>query len=236
MSINDTGPKRRYYELWFKAVHQTIVISIREKILKLNPAKKSYQSKHLHLTWRLGFNLYKAGDNYEALKILESICQQLIASQQLIDTDDPNKNSIVHQTAGRCCIRLFKEAQSHYHLEGAHAHFQNAIESLTIDLFTMFRLPNLLLEFGTVLEYYGAFESASEVYTQILTGFPNFRGYFDALYRSSVVHMHLSDLMTEKAAKVDTLKKCVDVFAFLLEAVPQSINEVNYRILNDIFV
>lgn len=97
---------------------------------------------------------------------------------------------------------------------------------MVMNLYTMFKLPQLLLEFGRVLEDYGAFEAANDVYGRILAGFPNFRGYFDALYRSAIVGRHLASLHAEATAKEEALNKCVDVLQFLLEALPPNITDV----------
>ena len=98
---------------------------------------------------------------------------------------------------------------------------------MPIGLTAMFRLPALLLEFGRVLELYGAFEAAMEVYGRILGNFPNFRGYFDAMYRSAIIGRHLADLMSTPKQREDTLNKCTDINQFLLEALPVTIDSVS---------
>ena len=65
-----------------------------------------------------------------------------------------------------------------------------------------------------------------ELYSRILTNFPNFRGYFDAMYRSGIIGKHLSELITNPKDKEEMLNKSIDIFSFLLEAVPPSIDEV----------
>ena len=139
-------------------------------------------------------------------------------------------------TAGRCCLQLFFQQVSHYHLERAYHHYQNAVNTMPIGLTAMFRLPALLLEFGKVLELYGAFEAAMEVYGRILSNFPNFRGYFDALYRSAIVGRHLAELMTTPKQREDTLNKCTDINQFLLEALPVTIDSVSARLEFGLFL
>jgi hypothetical protein len=89
-------------------------------------------------------------------------------------------------------------------------------------------IPSLLYEFAMVMELFGAFESALEVYSQILSLHAMFKGYFDAMYRTAVIGKHIADISESVANKDENLNKCVDVLQFLLEALPESINEVIY--------
>jgi hypothetical protein len=85
--------------------------------------------------------------------------------------------SIVHLTAARCRVQLFNITCLHSpHLELAYKHYQNAIETLAYDLSTMFKLPVIFFELGRMLEVFGAFDLAIEMYGKILAGFPNYRG------------------------------------------------------------
>lgn len=209
----------QYKKLWFKAVHLTIAAQIRDKMKTVN--EKSVVMEHLQ--WRLAFNLYSAGEYLEALPMLEKVASQ----EEICFSDDENITSLVHQTAGRCACQLFHATSQHSHLERAYIHYQNAVETMVINLYTMFKLPLLLLEFGRVMEYYGAFEAAHDIYGRILKGFPNFRGYFDALYRTAIVGRHLASLLTEESAREESLNKCLDVLQFLLEALPPTIVDVS---------
>lgn len=139
--------------------------------------------------------------------------------------DQVNPNSRIHTIAGRCCMALFRATTNHHHLERAYQHYQNAVQTLQMDLSTMFKLPALLLEFSRVMELYGAFDAAMDLYTRILTNFPNYRGYFDAMYRSAIVGRHVSDSLVSPK-KENTIDKCIDIMQFLLEALPSTINEV----------
>lgn len=196
----------------------TIVHTLREKGALLKPSAPEMQ----HITWRLGFNLFAAFEFAEALPLLEKVSEV-----EVYFGDDQNITSFIHQTTGRCAVQLFHRTQQHAHLEKAYIHYQNAVETMVINLYTMFKLPLLLLEFGRVLEHYGAFEAANDLYTRILGGFPNFRGYFDALYRSAIVGRHLASLLPEGPSKDEALNKCLDVLQFLLEALPSNITDVS---------
>ena len=212
--------------LWFKAAHLTIAQMVREKMK--NAQRNSAVMDHL--SWRLGFNLYSSGSYEEAMPIL----QELVLKEDICFSDDANITSTIHQIAGRCAVYLFRQNKEHAILEKAYIHYQNAVQTMVINLYTMFKLPLLLLEFGRVLEDYGAFQAANEVYTKILSGFPNFRGYFDALYRSAVVGRHLASLHEDEASKEEALNKCLDVLQFLLEALPSTICDV--RLMYTFFI
>jgi tetratricopeptide (TPR) repeat protein len=204
---------------WYRAVYLTIVDSVRTKMKSASPGSTVMD----HLRWRLGFNLYSAGLYEEAMPILEEVAKQ----EEVYFSDDANIVSFINQTTGRCAVYLFRKSQQHSYLERAYVYYQNAVQNMAINLYTMFKLPLLLLEFGRVLEDYGAFEAANDVYSRILSGFPNFRGYFDALYRTAIVGRHLASLLTEPTSKEEALNKCLDVLQFLLEALPATISDVS---------
>jgi tetratricopeptide (TPR) repeat protein len=213
--------------LWFKAVHMVIVNQVKVKLKKTKENSAAAQ----HLTWRIAYNLYAAGEYEEAMVILETVTKY----KDIFFSDDNNITSHIHQTSGRCAVQLFHKTQEHKYLEIAYLHYQNAVETMVINLYTMFKLPLLLLEFGRVLEDYGAFEAANDLYTRILSGFPNFRGYFDALYRSAIVGRHLASLHTDATVQEDALNKCLDILQFLLEALPANISDVRCVVLKILF-
>jgi hypothetical protein len=126
---------------------------------------------------------------------------------------------------GRCCVQLYYSTGSHYHLESAYGHYRDAIETIHV-LSSILELPSILVEFATFMEHYGAFESALDVYSQILSLYSTYKGYFNALYRSAIVGKHVADISEQLAQREETINKCLDVLAFLLEALPLSINEV----------
>jgi tetratricopeptide (TPR) repeat protein len=180
----------KYQSLWFKAIHLTVYDQLKTRVDKL---KNRNSRKGVHLQWRIAYNLFYAGDLFGAITIFDTI----LADESSFLIND----SFVHQMAGRCCTKLFLSTESHYHLENAHMHYQNAVDTMVVNLTTMFKLPVLFMELGNVLEFYGAFESAIEVYNRIMTNFPNFRGYFDALYRTAIVSRHLASCMPAGEAR-----------------------------------
>jgi hypothetical protein len=149
--------------------------------------------------------------------------------------DTMDKRSDVHLAAARCCKELYLSTQAHYHLEAGYNHYRDCVENMGAHLSTMFKLPLVLYEFASLLEHYGAMTAALETYSKILANFPNFRGYFDTMYRTAVVGKHLAEFVSKPADKEDMLNKCIDIFQFLLEAVPPTINEVNPSFLQNHF-
>eukprot|EP00981_Chlorochromonas_danica_P012479 scaffold4991_cov156-Ochromonas_danica.AAC.7 len=133
----------------------------------------------------------------------------------------------VHQTIAQGYLALFLNSKEHSHLERSSLHYQLAVDHLQANLMAMFHLPSMLMEYARVLEYSGSFQAAMDVYSQILTKFPNFQGYFDAFYRTAVVGVHLAGLAKAEEEKRETYDKCIDILQFLLEAVPSSINSVH---------
>ena len=79
-------------------------------------------------------------------------------------------------------MNLYFISGSHNCLENAHSYFEVAVDHMHFDLYAMFTIPNLLLDLGRSMEFYGSFKSAMENYSKILTNFPNFQG--------SYVHLH----------------------------------------------
>ena len=221
-------------------------------------SKKLMDDEKDHIKWRLGYNLYKAGRFMDAIDYL-TLCaaggdcgKKEAASRkkrrltteagnntvELKELDELDENKPiednryqVHQTAARCCVELFLETHLHYHLEAAYRHFTMAIERMPAGLIAMFQLPPLLYEFAILLEYHGAFESALEMYSKILTKFPTWRGYFDAMYRCAMVGRHVAELKKDIKIKDSILNKSIDMLQFLLEAVPNSIKETHIIVL-----
>jgi tetratricopeptide (TPR) repeat protein len=144
---------------------------------------------------------------------------------------EPNPDYRVHMYAGRCCLRLFHSNHLHYHLEHGYQYYTNAINTIKVDLSIVWQLPGLLFEFGRILEYYGAFESAIEIYHQLLTVFPHTRKYFDALYRNTIISKHLTELSPASAEKEKHIDEMIDVMSLLLEALPVTINDVDAILL-----
>ena len=179
-----------------------------EKLDKLEKIR-GRNKKRDRAKWRLGVNLYKSGYYFKAAPLLDFISkggaigegerkikiETLTRAGKSIDYimhETMDKRSEVHLAAARCCKFLFFETKAHYHLEAGYGHYADCVETMGADLSTMFRLPAVLYEFSSLLENYGAMKPALELYSKILSNFPNFKGYFDAMYRAAVVGKHLS--------------------------------------------
>ena len=76
----------------------------------------------------------------------------------------------------RCWMNLYFSTGAHSCLEKAHIYFEVAVENMQLDLYAMFTVPNLLLDLGRSMEFYGSFKSSMETYSKIITNFPNFKG------------------------------------------------------------
>jgi tetratricopeptide (TPR) repeat protein len=179
--------------------------------------------------WRLGLNLYKCGDFFEAYALLEYIASGGAFGAKARQEGRPeilDVRSDVHLYAARCCKELYHHTKLHYHLEAGYRHYKNCIEMMGSDLSTMFKLPRVLYELALLLESYGAFESALQLYSKILTNFPMYRGYFDSMYRTAVVGKVLAERVANPKEREELLNKCIDMYQFLLEAVPPSITKL----------
>lgn len=225
---------------WYTSVHKIILINIKaaNEVKKKEKTEDKQLFYNLKYDYRIAYNTYGTSDYFAAIVLLEKVCKggdwglkKNLEKETPQQEDYLNKDYRVHLTTARCCVQLFLLTRSHYHLEQAYYHFTNSIETMTVGLATMFTLPAVLLEFGRMLEHYGAFTAALELYTKIITNFPNFRGYFDAMYRSAVVGRHIIQYMTDPLIKDETLNKCIDILTFLLEALPSSIEDVSNHYL-----
>ncbi|RYH17038.1 hypothetical protein EON65_29190 [archaeon] len=225
---------------WYKAGYLTISRRIEKEIQKTY--NEDGQIRHIYaeekksflkLKWRLGYNQYKSGYFKEAISTL-TIVTDALQSQPTAASRSMKKKSDqditdpahVHQVIGQAGMYIFLSTGEHSHLETSYKHYQFAVDYIQANLVAMFKLPALLLDYARVLEYYGSFETSMSVYSQILTRFPNFTGYFTALYRTAVVGRHLASLCSESQEKQDTVDKCIDILQFLLEALPANVNEV----------
>jgi len=162
-----------------------------------------------------------------------------IASEQEAEAEEEEDiihgNYHVHMMAGRCSVKLFLQTSSHYHLENAYRHYQNCIENMSVpddwQKKSMLRLPVALHEMGHLFEHYGAFPSAIELYTRIMTDYPHYRRYFDVMYRAALVGRHVSESLSKPDDVDATLNKCIDMLQFLLEALPASIDDSHIILL-----
>ena len=93
-------------------------------------------------------------------------------------------------------MNLYFSTGSHNCLEKAHSYFEVAVEHMHLDLYAMFTIPNLLLDLGRSMEFYGSFKSSMETYIKIITNFPNFKGhtYINTIYTTYIykyVHAYI---------------------------------------------
>jgi len=222
-----------YYRRKWKFIVYSVII---QKYQKLLLGKKIGALENFRWKWRIGFNHFSNKQYLEASQNLDFCCLYIVEN-----ADSPKLNalhidfSFIFLTCGRCFLQLFLLQKDRVLLEISYKYYQHAIENMNLDLYAMFRLPQILVEFGRLLELYGAFESSLEIYSHILKNFPTSRVYFDAMYRSAVVGKYISDLSNGVKQKETSLSQCIDIFQFLLEALPSSINEVNEEKLVNLF-
>lgn len=214
---------------WFSAGYGVVVKNLQKRFETTNSDEDA-----LHLLWRLGVNKYKAGDGAGSIGHLEEL---VVILRDKVDihghpVDRPlsvyevTLKPKIHLTIARAAVFLFRQKCQHELLLTALHNYRATIESLVVGLDTMIELPKILSEFGVALELFGAFDSAMDVYARILVAFPTFRGYFDALYRSTFVGRHLSVLRNDAQHQQEVAEKNKDVLHFLLEALPANILDV----------
>jgi hypothetical protein len=184
---------------------------------------------HTYLEWRLGFNLFAGGNYTDAFPILERATTGGRYGKKQIESGLKKvfliPNSDVHVAAARCAVHLYMDSKDRTYLQKAYMHYQNGVERM--DLFVCIgRLAPLLFEFSQMLELYGAFDAAYEMQRRILEGFPYYRGYFQVMYRNSIVGKHLANITPEGEERNGFLTVSIESLSFLLEAIPKSINEV----------
>jgi len=227
MSVDLPTDGSRYRILWKRSIHLTIAEVVEQKLSDAISRKDSLRSTDYvdHLKWRLALNLHLASAHERALQLLDEVLRD---EKILCNKYDAQRSSYAYQVGGRCALQIFLQTHEHDVLETSYKYYKCAIENLH----SMFHLPSLLLEFARVMEYYGAFEAAHDLYTQILTSFPGFRGYFSAFYRSAIVGRYLSSLASDPAVREESVNKCIDILQFLLEALPSDVEEVTAFLLH----
>jgi tetratricopeptide (TPR) repeat protein len=215
-------------------VFRVICITIREHLSRFRSSRRvKSREKYLeiipYLEWRLGLNLFKGGCYEEALILLENVC---IGSSIANNTDDyylhPDSN--VHLTAARCCLALHYETNVHICLQKAYVHYKNTIDRLEAFPSSII-LPDILYEFSCMLEVYGSVQVSADLYRRILNDFPTYRGYFNCMYRSSILGKHLADINEDAYEQSEMLTKSTEALFFLLEALPITINEAHILFL-----
>lgn len=197
-----------------------------------------------HLRYRIGYYLFQLRRYPACIEQLNSLCDDLYAIEDVKERKRQSRMSAdhflrLHLTLARAARQQFLVSFDPALLVLACEEFQDACSNITLDLSTMLRLPMVLLEYAHVLELSQSFDAALEVYARILSNFPTFRGYFDALYRSAIVGLHLAGLKKATSSATpqqllqveDTVAQCLDTFQFLLEALPRHIDEVHIVLL-----
>ncbi len=216
---------------WFRVGYGVIVERIKQKLHQAPVADVGI----LHLLWRLGINEYRSGDCDAAIRSLEKLLHMIDFQEDYsgckikrkVTKYDVALRSTIHQTIARSATYKFLHENIHEFLEVAYRHYQLAVECIIVDLSAMIELPTILVEFGTVLELYGAFEAAMTTYSKILTQYPTCRCYFNALYRSAIVGRHLGSISNDVNYQQEALEKTIDILQFLLEALPSNIQDVS---------
>lgn len=184
-----------------------------------------------YLKWRLAENLFKAKLYYNAQEILNALKED---EAKLMTKCDWGKNthfmehlSRCHLINARCSYELFLLNKNHYHLEQAYEQYSAALSNFRVDMSMYCLLPPVLIEFARLLEHYGAFPAAMEIYNNVLRTFPTNRQYFNVLYRTSLIGTYISESTTDDSEKSNMLNQTIDMLQFLLEALPENINDVH---------
>ena len=172
---------------------------------------------------RLAINLFYSGAYAEAWPLLERVCSE--ERSYWIPTDVISNTNIY---AARCSTEMYFITRDNTYLNYAYHFYQMGIETMRFDLYAMFRLPQILEEYGGVMEHYGAFQAALETYTKILNNFPNYRGYFTVLYRTTIVGKYIGEY-SDRVKNDEFYGQCIDTLQFLLEALPKGIDDVSTR-------
>jgi tetratricopeptide (TPR) repeat protein len=204
---------------WISAVHKTIVSNLKSLLDYADEYQLSIQQKG-HIEWRIAYNLYAAGDFSSAWEMLYKICEDEV--NYWISTEVISNYNII---AARCSTELYFETSNHDYLHHAYKFYQRGIETMKFDIYAMFRLPQVLQEYGLVMEHYGAFQAAMQLYSKILGSFPNYRGYFHVMYRTTIVGKYLAEY-SDVAQSETFVGQCIDTLQFLLEALPLGIDDV----------
>ena len=230
------GPRReRYRELWRRSIDKTILTNLRVRQRKADTVELQ-----TFLQWRVASNLYRTGQFDQAMPLLEDVAAggpygkavarggygSVLASPYVHPVFD------VHLCAARCAMHLYTlhgKAETPY-VEAAYHHYTNAIQKMDIFI-SIARLPGVLHEFAVMLEEFGSFDTALELYKRVLVQCPYYRGYFEVLYRTIVVGKHLSIAMTAATERDEVLHQCAENASLILEAVPVAINDIHAMFL-----
>lgn len=218
----------KYQLLWIKSGRQIILENLEAKISECAQNDLEY----LKLKWRIGFTQYCLSEYKSSIKTLGDLYKIFIENNSIISQfrhsyPDCNILNLIQRILGKNYLFEYLSSFEKESLQNSYDHYQQSIEKLSLNLYTMFELPSILLELGRVLEYYNSYDSSMQLYSKILSNFPNVKIYFDALYRSGIVAKQIASLNEDLDQREDIIDKCIDIFQFLLEALPQNINEVS---------
>jgi tetratricopeptide (TPR) repeat protein len=212
-------PKRKWLWAGYK------VISNNLKWYLDNPDESELdESSKSHIARRMAINLYYAGDYAEAWPRFERVCSE--ERSYWIPTEIISNSNI---NAARCSQEMYFITRDNTYLNYAYHYYQMGIETMKFDLYAMFRLPQVLEEYGRIMEHYGAFQAGMETYTKALTKFPNYRGYFTVLYRTTIIGKYIAEY-SEAVKRDEFYGQCIDTLQFLLEALPKGIDDVIFTL------
>lgn len=208
--------ENRWYFFGYSVVTDYIAKKLRWNIdIELKPK----------LLWRYAYSQYCAGKYEQALVSFDRVQSLIDEKPELAKRIDL---SLVYQYWGKTYVYLFLSNQDRVHLESAYQMFAKATQHIptVLEATVLMRMPVLLLEIGRCLEFYGSFEESMDSYGKILASFPNFRGYFVAMFRTAVIGRHMASLASDPQAKSDAVDKCIDILLFLLESPPREVPSV----------
>lgn len=174
-----------------------------------------------HIARRMAMNLFYAGDYAESWPQFERICSE--ERSFWVPTEVISNSNIC---AARCSQEMYFITRDNTYLNYAYHFYQMGIETMKFDLYAMFKLPQVLEEYGRIMEHYGAFQAGMETYTKALTKFPNYRGYFTVLFRTTIVGKYIAEY-SDTVKRDEFYGQCIDTLQFLLEALPKGIDDVS---------
>ena len=212
---------------WHNAIHSTVVDILKDKLTKISDHELFSRRRIL---WRIGLQLFKAGRFEESIDNLmglgstyEAVLKSLKKIQKFIYKITFYR---VYLTMGRASVQLFLANHDIKYLEDGYKFYQEAIGMVYME----FIIPDVLSEFGRLLEHYGAFEASLEMYHRLLSNFPSYKFTTQVMLRSAMVGRHLAALTTNEKEREKTLKKCIEILKELVEKAKAStdVSEISF--------
>ena len=171
MSLTLRSMRPKAVKQWHYAAFRTVASACQER-LDEGVACGWDAYNVLWLQWRLAVNLYRDGrDLLQAWTLLEELCREENATYFLTE-----HVSAFNLCMGKVCLELYYETRDRHYLNHSYYYSQRGVETMAYDLYAMFKLPEVLQFFGRVMEHNGAFEAGMEVYTKVLSNYPNYKG------------------------------------------------------------